>query len=321
MTITQSPSASLIAVVGATGVQGGSVVKALAESDKQYRVRGFTRDLTKPAAEALKAQGVEVVAVNLVVDNKDEVYRVFGGADYAFLMTNGFRESGDEQKEITEGKLLIDAAQAAGAKGVIWSGLPSCSTISRGKYARVLHFDAKALVSAYGRASSVPFVDVHAGFYATNFHELKPALLTKQPQDGAYLMMWALSPETVLPVIDMDDYGLFVRRVFEAPVFPDGTEVFTGGEDITVREMLRQLSEATGKSVAFQQITAEEGEKGLAAVGLPPPILNDMIDLVGFLGEFGYYGGRPTSSHEGLGRKPRTWAEFVKTADWSKVLE
>jgi uncharacterized protein YbjT (DUF2867 family) len=85
MTITKAQSTPLIAVVGATGVQGGSVIKALSESDKPYRIRGFTRDVAKPAAEALKKRGVELVAVNLVLENKEEVYKAFVGADYAFV--------------------------------------------------------------------------------------------------------------------------------------------------------------------------------------------------------------------------------------------
>ena len=85
MTISQAVSAPLVAVVGATGIQGGSVIKALSESDKSYRIRGFTRDVTKAASEALQQQGVEMVAVNLVVENKEEVYKAFAGADYAFV--------------------------------------------------------------------------------------------------------------------------------------------------------------------------------------------------------------------------------------------
>ncbi|KAJ6490220.1 NmrA-like family-domain-containing protein [Mycena vitilis] len=122
MTITHAESAPLIAVVGATGVQGGSVIKALAESDKPYRVRGFTRDVTKATSETLEAKGIEMVAVNLVVENKDEVYRAFAGAAFAFLVTN-FWEHMDVQKEISEGKMLVDAAKAAGVKGIVWSGL------------------------------------------------------------------------------------------------------------------------------------------------------------------------------------------------------
>jgi uncharacterized protein YbjT (DUF2867 family) len=85
MTITQDVSAPLVAVVGATGNQGGSVIKALAESSRPYRVRAFTRDATKPAAQALVKIGVEVVVISLVVDNVQHVRKAFEGANMAFV--------------------------------------------------------------------------------------------------------------------------------------------------------------------------------------------------------------------------------------------
>lgn len=85
MTVTQSLSAPLVAVVGATGTQGGSVIKALAESDNPYRVRAFTRDATKPTAQALAKIGVQLVVVSLVVGNTKRVFEAFSGADIAFV--------------------------------------------------------------------------------------------------------------------------------------------------------------------------------------------------------------------------------------------
>ncbi|KAG9008122.1 hypothetical protein FRB94_013679 [Tulasnella sp. JGI-2019a] len=58
MTITKDTAAPLVVVVGATGIQGSSVIKALGESNKLYRIRGLTRDLEKPASKALTEQGV-----------------------------------------------------------------------------------------------------------------------------------------------------------------------------------------------------------------------------------------------------------------------
>ncbi|KAJ7764314.1 NAD(P)-binding protein [Mycena metata] len=320
MTITNTTSAPLIAVVGATGVQGGSVIKALADSDKQYRVRGFTRDATKATAEALKKKGVEMVSVNLVVENKDEIYRAFAGADFAFLVTN-FWEHVTMEREISEGKLLIDAAKAAGVKGIIWSGLISVTKISGGKYTHVYHFDGKAIVTEYGRNSGVPFVDVQAGFYGSNFSNVGNGMpMIAKQTDGSYAIAWPARPETVLPIIDMDDYGLYVRRVLEAPVFPDGSEVLTSSEDITLEALVRQLSEVTGKKVVYKQVPADEWSKTFAAAGLPPLIVTELTD--GFLSfdEFGYYGGKPSSTREGLARPTRSWQEFVKATDWSKVF-
>jgi len=87
MTISHEPSAPLVVVVGATGTQGGSVINALAESDKPYRLRGLTRDTSKPAARKLIDQGVEVVGVSISVDNAEKVHKAFEGANIVFVST------------------------------------------------------------------------------------------------------------------------------------------------------------------------------------------------------------------------------------------
>ncbi|KAJ7150084.1 NAD(P)-binding protein [Mycena crocata] len=285
MTITQSPSAPLVAVVGATGNQGGSVIKALAESDKLYRVRAFTRDATKPAAHELTKLDADVVAVSLTVDNKDAVYKAFAGADVAFIVTN-FWEHMSMEREIAEGKLCIDAAKAGGVSRIVWSGLPSVSTLSGGKATHVYHYDGKAIVTAYGRQCGVPFVDVQAGFYGTNFFAF-PMWLAKQ-DDGSFAIPWPLKPSAVVAFIDTaSDYGLFVRQVLEAEVFPDGGEVVAHGEKITIEDMAKQLAEITGKKIAFKEITPEQFAANVAGSGLPPPFVAAMSDLFAFYAEFG----------------------------------
>ncbi|KAJ6490210.1 hypothetical protein C8R47DRAFT_1215076 [Mycena vitilis] len=137
---------------------------------------------------------------------------------------------------------------------------------------------------------------------------------------GTYAIAWTTRPTALVPLIDIDDYGLFVRQVLELPVFPDGAEVYTSSEEITLEEIARQLSEGTGKNVVFKQITIEEGSQAYEALGMPPAISTQIIDGFRFFDEFGYYGGQPSSSREGLARPTRTWAQFVKGADWSRVL-
>ena len=88
MTITSSPSAKLIAVVGATGLQGGSVIHYLEKSAKEYRVRGFTRNPSK--AGHLKNRGVEVAQLNVNAQNQEAMKEAFEGADVVFGMTNFF---------------------------------------------------------------------------------------------------------------------------------------------------------------------------------------------------------------------------------------
>lgn len=85
MTISQDPQAPLVVVCGATGIQGGSVIDALAESDRGYRLRGLTRDASKPIAQALARRGVEVIQVDLSVENEPMVVKAFQGANISFV--------------------------------------------------------------------------------------------------------------------------------------------------------------------------------------------------------------------------------------------
>ncbi|KAF7348475.1 NAD(P)-binding protein [Mycena venus] len=315
--ITQNSSAPLIAVVGATGIQGGSVIKTLTASSKPYRVRGFTRDATKPVSQDLIAKGVEMVTVSLVVDNVKEVFKAFEGANMAFLVTN-FLEHMDAERETAEAKMMIDAAKVGGVERIVWSGLPHCTKLSAGKITHVGHYDSKAAASGYGRQSGIPFVDVQAGFYASNF--FNPWIAPVKRADGTYAIPLPLSPTVPLPVIDMArDYGLYVLRALEAPVFPDGSEVHTG-LDITMEEVAIQLSQVTGKRIIIEQITLDQYGKKMADSGAPVHVVVDMLDAWKWFEEFGYYGGEATSSVEGLAKHPLSFREFAKAEDWSKVF-
>ncbi|KAJ7212822.1 hypothetical protein B0H12DRAFT_1275867, partial [Mycena haematopus] len=276
-------SAPLIAIVGATGTQGGSVVRALADSERPYRVRGFTRDGAKPAALELSELGVEVVVVSLVVENKDEVYKAFTGATFAFVRCS---LQFDSLTGIAEGRLLIDAAKAGGVAGIVWSGLPSITKLSGGKFTHVWHFDGKAVVTSYGRQSGVPFVDVQAGAYATNFFA-PPYAPTKQ-DDGSFELTLPSDPTTVIPFIDtVRDYGTFVRYVLEQDVFPDGAEFVAYGEHITVQDLVLQWSQGTGKTIKFKQIPSKQFKEILEGAGFPPHIVLDMSEAAMAWNEFG----------------------------------
>ena len=149
-------------------------------------------------------------------------------------------------QEIDDGILMINAAKAAKVDLLIWSGLMSVTEASGGKYTRVDHFDGKAAITAYGRQSGVPFVDVQAGMYASNF---TGALAPQKQADGSYAFALPFGPETLLPLIDMaSDYGLFVRQAIESPAFGAGSEILTCGELIPVADVFKQLSESMLKA-------------------------------------------------------------------------
>ncbi|KAJ6463113.1 hypothetical protein C8R47DRAFT_1238604 [Mycena vitilis] len=229
-------------LVGITGLQGGSVARALIDSDKPYRTRGLTCDATKPAAEAFAGQGVEIVSVSLTVDNAANVRKAFAGADIVFVVTN-FNEHMDKQRGLMAGgirrKMLVDSAKAVGVKLFIWSALESLSALSGGKYSRVGFFDAKS----------------EAGYYAINVFEAAYAL--KKLPDGRYVFGLPIPATTQVPVIDVaHDYRLYVRAAIELPALGPGAEVLSGTL-ISFGEMVATLSEVPGKKITYVELDRE----------------------------------------------------------------
>ncbi|KAJ7639284.1 NAD(P)-binding protein [Roridomyces roridus] len=311
MTISNDPSAPLVVITGITGLQGGSVTRALAESDKPYRIRGLTRDPSKPTAQAFAGQGVQIVGVSLAADNVAGVTKAFQGADILFLVTN-WNEHMDKQREISEGKMMVDVAKEAGVKLLIWSGLESLSAVSGGKFPRVEFFDAKGDITEYAKQSGVPLALVEAGYYATNIFEA-PYALRKQP-DGSYVFGLPVPATTSVPVIDVaHDYGLYVRAAIEDPALGAGSELYSGIL-ISFGEMITTLSEVSGKKITYVQMSREE------AVAMPEyygPMLADMFQAFEV---HGYYGPKPTTRTDLLVRQPRSWADFLEAAALEDLL-
>jgi hypothetical protein len=137
--------------------------------------------------------------------------------------------------------MMLDAAKPAGVERIVWSGLSNISKISGEKYTHVVNFDSKALVTDYGCQSGVPFVDIQAGWYASNF--MNPGQCPVKCPDGSFAIRLPVTLTASFPIIDTErDYGLYVRHVLETPVFPDGEEVRTG-EYLTVEQIALQLSQ------------------------------------------------------------------------------
>ena len=134
----------LIAVIGATGQQGGGVVRAL-QASGQFKVRALTRNPGKHRELA-----DEVVEADL--DRPETLKAAFEGAHGVFLVTN-FREQGtDELKQATA---AVRAAKDAGVKHFVWSTLPNVEAISGGKF-DVPHFTGKAKIDRIVKEAGFP---------------------------------------------------------------------------------------------------------------------------------------------------------------------
>ena len=117
----------IIAVFGATGAQGGGLVRAiLRDPQGGFAARAITRNADGEKARELVKMGAEVVAAD--IDNPDSIKKAFDGAHGAYCVTFFWAHLSPE-KEIAEAQAMAEAAKSAALKHVIWSTLEDLSLI------------------------------------------------------------------------------------------------------------------------------------------------------------------------------------------------
>jgi uncharacterized protein YbjT (DUF2867 family) len=250
----------IIAVVGATGSQGGSLVNAiLADGSSGFAARAITRDPSKDKATAMAAKGAEVVQAD--IDDVASLTKAFAGAHGVFGVTN-FWEHFSGEKEIQQAKNIAEAAKAAGVKHVIWSTLEDTRKlmaaddkrmpILQGKY-RVPHFDAKA--EADSAFAGVPTTFLITTFFWDNLYNF--ALAPKKNEQGVYFWSYPMG-EAKLPGIAVDDIGKAALGIFKAGGQYIGKTVGIAGESLSFQEMSKKLETGLGISpVTFSPVDAD----------------------------------------------------------------
>jgi len=238
----------IIAVVGATGVQGGGLANAiLSDPNSGFAARAITRDPGNDKAKALAAKGAEVVKADL--DDVESLTKAFAGAYGVYGVTN-FWEHFSGEKEKAQAKNIADAAKAAGVKHVIWSTLEDTRTFMQPgdtrmpmlqeKY-RVPHFDAKAEANAYFQG--LPVTYLVTSFYWDNLFMF--GLAPKPGEDGQYSWTFPMG-NSKLAGIAGEDIGKCALGVFKAGQQHIGKTVGIAGEFLSVDEMGARLSKVLG---------------------------------------------------------------------------
>jgi len=239
-----SNTRKLIAVVGATGQQGGAVVRAL-QADGQFKVRALTRD---PAKHPHLAD--EVVAADL---NRPETLKAaFAGAHGVFLVTN-FREPGTD--EVKQATAAVRAAKEAGTQHFIWSTLPDVEAVSGGKL-HVPHFTGKAKVDRIVKdAGFAHHTFVIAPFFYQN---LVGASAPQKQEDGT--LGWAIPIDPTVRGIHMGDIRELGPIVAGAFAHPDeagsGEYLPLVGDFMSFNEIVDTLNRQ-GHEFSFKQVRPE----------------------------------------------------------------
>jgi uncharacterized protein YbjT (DUF2867 family) len=251
----------IIAIVGATGAQGGGLVRAILE-DRQgpFAARALTRDVSSDKAKALAAQGVEVVAAD--VNDPASLERAFAGAHGAFCVT-AFWEHFSAEQEIAQARAMAGAAKRAGVRHVIWSTLEDTRrwmplsddrmpTLG-GKY-KVPHFDGKGEADAAFTEAGVPTTFLLTSFYWDNLIHF--GMGPKPGADGTLEFTLPMD-DAKLPGIAAEDIGRCALGVFKRGGELIGKTVGIAGEHLSGTEMAAALTKALGRPVRHNAVPPE----------------------------------------------------------------
>jgi len=248
----------IIAVVGATGAQGGGLVRAiLNDRSGQFAARALTRDVNSDKAKELARLGAEVVAVD--VDDSDSLKKAFTGAYGAFCVTF-FWEHFSPEKELAQARNMAEAAKAAGLKHVIWSTLEDTRKLVplddermptlQGKY-KVPHFDAKGEANQIFAQLGVPTTFLLTSFYWDNFIHF--GMGPKADQSGKLAITLPMG-DRKLPGIAAEDIGKCALGVFAKGQEHIGKTVGIAGEHLTGEQMAAVFTSELGKEVTYNAV-------------------------------------------------------------------
>ncbi|MBL8543334.1 MAG: NmrA/HSCARG family protein [Hyphomonadaceae bacterium] len=247
----------IITVFGATGAQGGGLVRAIhADPDSPFRARAVTRNPSSEAAQQLAALGAEVVQADL--DNSESVERALAGAYGAYCVTFFWAHMSPD-KELAEARTLAEAVKDQNVQHVIWSTLEDTRNwvpleddrmpTLLGEY-KVPHFDVKGEANNFFKGTPTTFL--LTSFYWDNLIHF--GMNPKPDGEGGYLFTLPMDGAK-MPGIAAEDIGKCAYGIFKGGPDMIGKTVGVSGEHLNGAEMAAVLSEVLGVSVKHNAVS------------------------------------------------------------------
>ncbi len=248
----------IMAIVGATGAQGGGLVRAiLKDKNSPFIVRALTTNVNSEKAQDLKRLGVEVVTAN--VDDQDSLERAFKGADSAYCVTFYWNHMSPD-REILNAVNLARAAKASGIKHAIWSTFEDTRKLIpldddrmptlMGRF-KVPHFDAKAESNHYFSELKIPTTFLLTSFYYENF--INWGMEPKKGPDGKFAITFPLGDKK-MPIIASEDIGKCAYGIFKRGKEFINKTVGIAGEHLTGYQMAEILTKVLGQDIHYNDV-------------------------------------------------------------------
>jgi uncharacterized protein YbjT (DUF2867 family) len=228
-----------ILVTGATGQQGGAVLRRLRE--RGFPVRALTRDPDKPAARALAGHGIEIVRGDF--DDPASIGRALEGVYGVFSVQPAFPAG--VEAEVRHGKLLAQLAERAHISHLVYTSVGGAD-----RNTGVPHFDSKWQIEEHIRSLGLPHTIFRPVFFMENWAGMGGMLA-----QGAITL--PLSPARTLQLVAVDDIGAFVALAFQHPGRWLGQVIELAGDERSMRDTADLFGRITGREIRYQQIPWE----------------------------------------------------------------
>ena len=241
MTTTTSSSSDrpLVAVVGATGQQGGATATALL--DAGARVRALVRDPAKPAARALADRGAELVSADLT--DPASVRAALEGVDRLFAMTTFAGERGVEG-EVEQGRTLADAAAAAGVGAVVYSSVGGAE-----RSTGVPHFESKRRVEEHVQSLGLPATFLRPVFFMENLTAQGPTV-----EGGELVVRLPLPGDVPLQMVAVADIGAAATAALLDPSRVPGGALELAGDELTGEQIAAVFGRHAGLPARYEAL-------------------------------------------------------------------
>ena len=291
-----SNNKKLIAVIGATGQQGGGVVRALQEGG-EFKVRALTRNPDKHRQSA-----DEVVKADL--DRPETLQAAFKGAYGVFLVTDSREKGTGELKQATA---AVRAAKDAGVKHFVWSTLPNVEAISGGKF-NVPHFTGKAKIDRIVKEAGFPH---HTFVIAPGYYQNFVGVLAPHKQaDGSVGWALPLDPDVrCLHMGDIRELGNIVAGAFGHPdEAGNGEYLPLVGDFLSFHEIVETLNRQ-GHNLSYKQIPKEKFASSF-------PGAAELAEMMGYWETHTYLGSDSSDqislANKIAGRQPTRFAAWAR---------
>jgi uncharacterized protein YbjT (DUF2867 family) len=251
----------IIAVAGATGAQGGGLVRAILEDPSgEFGVRALTRNINSEKARELAKKGAELVPANL--DDVASLEKAYRGAHGAYCVTF-FWDHFSPDRERAQAGSMARAARQAGVRHVIWSTFEDTRAwvpLDDGRMPTLLgsykvpHFDAKGESNRLFTAEGVPTTFLLTSFYWDNL--IYFGMGPKKGPDGVLAITFPMGDKK-LPGIAAEDIGRCAYGIFRKGSEYVGKTLGVAGEHLTGAQMAAALTRALGQEVRYNDVPPE----------------------------------------------------------------